>query len=65
MAEGYHRLCEQLMKERDNQIILLVKAGVRHKSIACQVGMQPAGIEARLHKLREEGKLPVAGGSNG
>ncbi len=65
MAEGYHRLSEQLMKERDSQIILLVKAGVRHKSIACRVGMQPGGIAVRLRKLREEGKLPVAGGKHG
>ena len=65
MAGGYHRLSPQLMEERDNVIINLVKEGLKHKIIACQVRMAPAAIEARLQKLRLEGKLEPVGERNG
>lgn len=65
MADGYHRLPSQLMEERDDEIIRLVKRGIRHKIIAMRVGLEPAGVEARLQTLRQRGKLPLAGGRNG
>lgn len=65
MSGGYHRLSPQLMAERDKVIIRLASEGVKHKIIALHVRMQPTGVETRLQKLREEGKLPAAGGKNG
>lgn len=62
MREGYHRLNYLQMEMRDNSIIRLANNGVKHKIIAMQVGMEPAGVEARLQKLRQEGKLQRKGG---
>ena len=64
MCEGYHRLNEQQRDERDQTIISLVIVGIKHKDIAYRVGMAPAGVESRLQKLREEGKLAIARGRN-
>ncbi|KKN28447.1 hypothetical protein LCGC14_0854150 [marine sediment metagenome] len=64
MGEGYHRLDGLGMKERDEQIILLLGGGLRHKIIASRVGMTPSGIATRLQKLREQGKIPVTRGRN-
>ena len=62
MAGGYHRLSPEMMEERDNVIIRLARQGLRHKIIAGQVRMAPSWFEARLQKLREEGKLAAVGG---
>ena len=65
MPGGYHRLNSKLMEERDSLIIRLAGEGLRHKVIAHQVRMAPSGLETRLQKLREDGKLQVAGGKHG
>jgi DNA-binding NarL/FixJ family response regulator len=65
MSDGYHRLSAEEMDARDQVIIRLLNCGVKHKHIAMQVGLGHAGIESRLQKLREMGKLPVAGGNDG
>ena len=57
MREGYHRLSATLIEDRDEKIIRLVQDGLRHKVIAHRVGLKLAGLQARLQKLREEGKL--------
>lgn len=64
MAGGYHRLSPELMVERDKVIICLMQQGIKHKNIASHVRM-PSGIEARLQKLRLEGKLAPVGGRHG
>lgn len=64
MGDGYRRLCPTEMEKRDDEIIKLLKHGIRHKYIAQRVRMQPGGLEMRLKKLRQEGKI-TAGGRNG
>ncbi len=60
--EGYHRLGAQQMETRDSLIIRLAGDGFQHKLIARKTGLTMSGLASRLQKLREEGKLPVAGG---
>lgn len=64
MGEGYHRLRPDEMQKRDELIVELAEMGIGQKYIAERVGMQPDGLQMRLRKLRQEGKI-TAGGRNG